>query len=61
MKTLITGVVTFSLLGLSAPAVIASTPEPNCSIQDVQCYKDFGYESLLNLNQSGELEKLLQK
>ena len=26
MKTLVTGVVTFSLLGLSAPAVIASTP-----------------------------------
>ena len=21
--------------------MIASTPEPNCAIQDVQCYKDF--------------------
>ena len=34
----VTAALTF---GLGAPVVIATTPEPDCAIQDVQCWKNF--------------------
>ena len=39
-KTLFAGVVTFSLLGLTAPPALSAT-ESGCAIQDTQCWYDF--------------------